>query len=245
MRVHTGLAALAVMLSAQPALAADINKRFIVEVDPIAPASAAYEQKVNDVTTNKWGGLADFNLGNLLSTGPEFWTGTFLMKGPSDETTAYRREDFWPGERQKIDAIRLRWTLARWENPASMRGWFVKGAYNYTRINSRANRYVSTSGEGDAVPVTVSAAPSEETDLVTDIRHGVSLAFGNRWLLTDQKFSIDLGASFLRNFKRSVTVDAKNPNARADYDDAIESLPDTRMDTRPTPEINLGMGYAF
>lgn len=233
------------LLLAGSAEAADINRRIIAEIDPVAPGSASYEESESGVTTSKWGGLVDFNMGNVLSTGPEFWTGTFAAKGPVDESS-YRREDLWPGERHKIDAIRLRWTVSRWEQPQSMRGWFIKGGYSYTRINSRANRYDETGGEGDAIPAVVTTtSPSDDTDLVADLRHGAVFGFGNRWLLAEQSLSINLGASFTANFKRTVNVDSQDPDALADYEDMISTLPDTRMSVRPTPEVNLGLGYAW
>lgn len=227
------------------AQAADINRRIIAEIDPVAPGSASYEEDQTGIVTSKWGGLVDFNMGNVLSTGPEFWTGTFSAKGPEDDSE-YRREDLWPGERHKIDAIRLRWMITRWEQPQSMRGWYVKSGYSYTRINSRANRYDESGGEGDAIPAVIpSSQPSDDTDLVTDLRHGAVFGFGNRWLLFSQSLTVNLGASFTADFKRTVNVDSKDPDARADYEDMISSLPDTKMSVRPTPEVNLGFGYAW
>lgn len=248
MRFMSSMAAVFLALSAFGGAAdgADINRRIIAEIDPVAPGSAAYEEKSSGIVTSKWGGLVDFNMGNVLSTGPEIWTGTFAAKGPSDPAVDYRREDLWPGERHKLDAIRLRWNITRWEQPQSMRGWFVKAGYSYTRINSRANRYDETGGEGDALPAILPASnPDDDTDLVTDLRHGVDYGFGNRWLMFDQKVSVNVGATFTSNFRRSVTVDSKDPDARADYEDMIGRLPDTRMSVRPTPEINLGVGYAW
>lgn len=238
---------LATALLAAPsthALGADINRRIIAELDPVAPGSAAYEQESSGIATSKWGGLVDFNMGSVLSTGPELWTGTFAARG--DAADPYRREDLWPGERHKLDAIRLRWTVTRWEQAQSMRGWFLKTGYSYTRINSRANRYDETGGEGDAVPVVVSTStPDDDTDLVTDLRHGIIAGFGNRWLMVDQKIALSVGATFTHNFKRTVTVDAKDDDALADYEDMIAKLPDTRMSVRPTPEVNLGVGFAW
>lgn len=240
-----GLVAVATFALAAEAQAGDVVRRIIVEADPVAPSSAAYEEAATGVTTSKWGGAADFNIAGVLSTGPEFWTGTFVKNGPEEDDT-YRREDFWPGERQKLDAIRLRWMISKWEQPQSMRGWFVKGGYSYTRIDSSANRYDETAGEGDAVPTNVFGTdPGADKDLVTDIRHGGVVGFGNRWLVWDQKLSVNVGMSYTANFKRSITVDSKDPNARADYDDMIDTLPDTRMNTRPLPEANLLVGYAW
>jgi hypothetical protein len=87
--------------------------------------------------------------------------------------------------------------------------------------------------------------PGDETDLITDIRHGATGGFGNRWLLWNQSLSLSLGASFTATFKRTVSVDSKDPMARRDYDAMIADLPDTKMSLRPTPEVNLGMGYAW
>lgn len=69
----------------------------------------------------------DINAGDVVSTGPEIWTGTFNVHGPSTPRASYRREDFWPGERHQLDAIGFRWNIARWERPRAMQGWFVKG----------------------------------------------------------------------------------------------------------------------
>lgn len=245
MRFFNALA-LASILSAGVAHAADINRKIIAEVDPVAPGSAAYDEARSGVTTSKYGLAADFNLGGVMSTGPEYWTGTFSQKGELTETV--RREDMFVGERQKLDAIRLRWMFTAWEQPSSMRGWFVKGGYSYTRVNSRGNRYEEgTAGDnGDAIPANfIVGTPSDETSLVTDIRHGVAAGFGNRWLLWDQKLAITLGTSFTANFKRVVSMDSKDPNARRDYDEMIEKLPDQKMSTRMLPEANLGLGWAW
>lgn len=239
------LALIATAISGQ-AYAADINKRLTAEFDPVAPSSAVYEEMANGVATSKWGALVDFNLGGIVSTGPEFWTGTFAVKGPTDGETTYRREDLWPGERQKLDAIRLRWTIAKWEQPASMRGWFLKAGYAYTRVNSRANRYTETAGVGDAVPTNQKlTSPDDETDLITDLRHSIVAGFGNRWMFMDNHVTVNLGLTGQALLKRVVTVDSKDPQARADYEDMIETLPDAKMSIRPTPEADLGVGYSW
>jgi hypothetical protein len=85
----------------------------------------------------------------------------------------------------------------------------------------------------------------DETDMVTDIRHGFIAGFGNRWLLFDQTLTINLGASITTNFKRTLEIDSKNPNAKTDYEHMIADLPDTRMSVRPLPEADLGIGYAW
>ena len=236
------------MLIAQVAQGAGTNRKIIAEIDPVAPASATWEESIYETPTSKWGGNVDFNIGGILSTGPEFWVGTFVMKGDDETVSEYRREDLYPGERHKIDATRLRWNFSFWEHPSSMRGWFLKTGYTYFRINSRANRYTEESGDGDAIPVgtiLLGQDPDDETDLITDIRHGVNLGFGNRWLLMNQKLSVTLGAVITSNFKRSLTIDSKDPLAESDYNDVIESLPETKMSIRPTPEASMGIGYAW
>jgi hypothetical protein len=229
-----------------PALAVDSNRRIFAEIDPIAPASMSYDERVNGMTSSKYGGNVDFNIAGVLSTGPEIWTGTFVVKGPTSTDATYRREDMWPGERQKLDSVRLRWNFTAWENPFAMYGWYVKSAYSYLRVNSRANRYTEVGGTGDAIPVVVpGTTTNDETDLVTDIRHGVAVGFGNRWLFLNNSLSLTIGTSATGTFKRAVSVDSKDPMARSDYDHMIEDIPDSRMSVRPSPEVNLTVGYGW
>jgi hypothetical protein len=225
--------------------AGDVLRTIIAEADPIAPTSSVYEQNQTGVVTNKWGAGVDFNLGGRISTGPEYWMGTFVVKGPDGaETPTARREDFWPGERHKIDATRFRWNIGMWEQKQSMRGWYFKAAYSYTKINSRANRYTEST-DANGLAYVPSDVPGDETDLVTDIRHGISASFGTRWFVYE-RLTASIGASISKSFKRSVEVDSTDPKAKADYEEMIENrLPDTRITTRPTPEVNLGLGYAF
>jgi hypothetical protein len=225
--------------------AGDVLRDIIMEADPVAPTSSAYEQESSKVSTSKWGLAVDFNTGNL-STGPEIWTGSFLVKGrdgASIEST--RREDFWPGERQKIDATRIRWNIGYWQQAQSMRGMYAKVAYNYTKINSRANRYTEIQDTKTGLTTKPIDNPNDETDLITDVRHGVSLGVGSRWFLYE-RLTASIGASITQNIRRTVDVDSHDDNAEADYTDLINSqLPDTKMSTRPMPEVNMGLGYAF
>lgn len=225
--------------------AGDVVRKLVLEADPVAPASSIYEQSVNKVTTSKYGGAVDFNVGAVFSTGPEVWTGTFVARG-DDSGGTYRREDLWPGERHKIDAMRVRWTFGVWEQAQSMRGWYFKMGYNWTRIDSRANRYTETLGSGQTLASADALdQPGDETDLITDIRHGISTAFGNRWYVKDG-FMASIGASITHNFRRTVSIDSKDPMAKADYESLINNtLPDTRIAVRPTPEVNIGLGYAW
>ncbi|MCX6124716.1 MAG: hypothetical protein NTV34_08200 [Proteobacteria bacterium] len=231
---------------ATQARAGDVIRSIIAEADPVAPASSAYEQSQSGVVTDKWGAAVDFNMGAKFSTGPELWMGTFVVKGPdgSGSPTA-RREDFWPGERQKLDATRFRWNVGYWEQGQSMRGWYFKAAYSYTKINSRANRYTESVDGANGLSYIPSDSPGDETDLLTDIRHGISGSFGTRWFVYE-RMTASVGASLTKNFKRAVDVDSSDGNAKADYEDLIEhKLPDTRISLRPTPEVNVALGYAF
>lgn len=233
------------MVEAQRLEAGDVVRRLVLEADPVAPASSIYEQNQNGVTTSKYGASVDFNIGAYMTTGPELWTGTFLVRG-DDSGANYRREDLWPGERQKLDAMRFRWTFGMFEQGQSMRGWYLKGAYSWLRINSRANRFTEDMASNPALATgTVLDQPNDETDLITDMRHGISLAVGNRWILGDS-FMASVGASVTHNFRRSVSVDSTDPMAKADYEALInQTLPDTRMATRPMPEVNIGIGYSW
>jgi hypothetical protein len=77
------------------------------------------------------------------------------------------------------------------------------------------------------------------------MRHGVSFAFGNRWILADSLIA-SVGASVTHNFRRTLAIDSSDPMAKSDYEDLINhKLPDTRMATRPMPEVNIGCGYSW
>jgi hypothetical protein len=58
----------------------------------------------------------------------------------------------------------------------------------------------------------------------------------------NQSMSVTVGLSINSDFKREVAVDSTDDDARQDYDDVIEDLPDTRLSTRPLPEANLSIG---
>jgi len=94
------------------------------------------------------------------------------------------------------------------------------------------------------MPIGIFKKPDDETDFITDIRHGLYAGFGNRWVLA-QNFTVTLGTSFTATIKRSVSVDSEDPDAKTDYDVIVEDLPSTKMSVRPTPEANLTMGYAW
>lgn len=226
--------------------AAEMNRRFVTEIDPVAPSSAMYEARASGIITSKYGASIDFNVGENFSIGPEFWSGAFLAKGDSADGVMLRREDLFPGERHKLDAMRLRWNMSFWEIPSSMRGWYARLSYDFVKVNSQANRYTESLNSANALPVDFSGdVPSDETDLITDTRHGVSFGIGSRWLLGGQKFSVTVGAGISHYVKRSVMVDSKDPQALADYEVMINTLPDTRLALRPIPELNMGVGYAF
>ena len=233
-------------LFASNSMAAEMNRRFITEIDPVAPSSALYEQRASGIATSKFGASVDFNVGENFSVGPEIWSGTFLAKGESLNSEMLRREDMFPGERHKIDAMRLRWNMSFWEIPSSMRGWYTRLSYDYVKVNSRANRYTESLDSANALPVDFSGdVPLDETDLITDSRHGLSLGIGNRWLISNQKVSVSVGAGISHYIRRSVMVDSKDPQAVSDYEDMINTLPDTRLALRPIPELSMGLGYAF
>jgi hypothetical protein len=210
---------------------ADIKRTMAAEIDPLSPMAANIQSKEGDSIT-MWGAMADFNLGEL-ATGPEYWMGNFNRKGVSDEEI--RREDLQPGEFHKIEASRLRWTLSWFEKPSSIRGWFVKAGYSYTKINSRAKRDLDNSY--------LTPDPVAVESNIQDIRHGVVAGFGQRWALWDQSFTISLAVSATHNFRRTVTTDSDDPAAKEDYETMIESIPNTHMSPKPVPEANLNFGY--
>lgn len=222
---------------------ADVNRKICAEFDPEAPASAQYEQQADGVTTSKYGGNVDFNMGGNFSTGPELWVGNFMVKGQTGDTSPYLRTDLFPGESEKLEALRFRWNFTMWEQPQSMRGWYLKTGYSYTHINGTSNMFLDSAGGGSAP--NLSGSPSANTTMITDERHGVIAGFGNRWMFAEQKFSVTVGASATATFKRELTANGVDPNAIANYSKLIETLPDTRMSAKPLPEADLSMGYVW
>lgn len=208
------------------------------EMDTVAPVSAAYESS-QGTPTSKWGGGADFNIRGNLSTGPDVWIGDITKNGPDSSTTHVPRDAFQYGEQQKIDAIRLEWTLTKWEIAETMRGWYVKAGYSYTRITSKANRYT------DQTINLQDYDPMSQSDYITDTRHGAVLGLGERWTFIDQHCSVTLGSSITAIFKRTIDHDGNNPDAVDDYKTLIEELPETRLSARMAPEVHMNIGYLW
>lgn len=228
------------MISTTPSFAADVNRHISLEMDPLAPAAAARESG-NGNPTSMWGAGVDFNLGRI-STGPEVWTGAFTRKGPtSDCEDALRLGELQCGDRFKMDAVRLRWTVGIWESSYTMRGLFLKGGYSYTKIQSkgtRSNQYENALRGLPADPTTAD---------IVDMRQGVMATVGQRWAFWDHTGTVTLAMSYTGDVKRSVTAEGTGDLdlARADYDNMIERIQDTHLSTRAMPEFNLGFGYLW
>jgi len=235
---------LPMILMGNLAFCASIHQQLTFELDPFGPASAAYESRKSEVTASNFSGKVDFNLGGILSTGPEFWSGAYVLKGSQDQNSLVRREDLWPNERHKISGTRLRWNFTFWEVPASMRGWFLKAGVSYTDIESRANRYTEHADDGNLSDPSAYGQPDDNPDYVNEIRRGAFFGFGQRWLF-GQSFSSSIEVSYTQTLMRQVNVDSDDPRAEGDYDAIAESLPFTKFSAKPYPEANFSMGYSF
>jgi len=236
--LHTWVLLIAANFGAIDAYSFNTFRTLSLELDPLAPATSL-ATRVDNFRAEEWGGQAEFNVTGRLATGPEVWIGNFKAQGPADAAVATRREDLQYGEQQKVDATRLRWCVTLWEIPMSMRGWYIKAGYAYTRVNSRANRLYGWETNLEAQD------PMESTDLVTDIRHGGVVGFGQRWLFFDQRATLTVGLSYTQNFRRDVSLAGRDPDARADYDAFIEDAPSTKISARALPETNVGFGYVI
>ncbi|MBQ47405.1 MAG: hypothetical protein CMP10_08030 [Zetaproteobacteria bacterium] len=225
--------------------AGNLVKKFTFEIDPFAPASAIYEGQKEEVTASNFGGRLDFNIGGTFSMGPEFWSGAYVMKGAENKTELVRREDLWPNERHKISGIRARWNFTFWEVKSAMRGWFLKTGYSYTKIESRANRYTEHSADGNAIPSSANyGLPDDETDFINELRHDAVLGFGQRWFFWG-KLTSTVEVTIAQSFKREVNVESKDPRAELDYTALADNIPFTKFSSKPYPELNFTMGYAF
>lgn len=228
------------VLCTTTAYGADVNRHISVELDPLAPAAASRQSGQGD-PTSMFGGGVDFNLGRI-STGPEVWTGAFTRKGPEGNCeAALRLGELQCGDRFKMDAVRLRWTVGIWESPFTMRGLFAKGGYSYTKIQSRGTR-------GNVLDSALRGLPAESTTVdIVDMRQGAVATVGQRWAFWDHSGTITLAMSYTADAKRTVTTDGTGDLelARADYNNVIEKIQDTRLSARAMPEFNLGFGYLW
>lgn len=217
---------------------AEQQRKIALEIDMLSPASAAIQTNKGN-PSSMWGGAGDFNLGSF-STGPSIWVGNFSRKGDVDSTESVRREDLQNGEIQKIDAVRFRWTVAVFEIPENQRGWYLRAGYSYLRVNSRAKRFADDLTN----PFGLDGAETIQSN-ISDVRHGVVAGFGERWNFWDRKASVTLGLNYTANFKRTVSEDSdsEDPNARRDYDEMIETIPDANMSVRGMPEVGLQVGF--
>lgn len=224
--------------------AASGTKVLILEIDPFKPITAAYDENAQKgVSAANWSGRVDFNVQGAFSTGPEFWVGNFVKRGRDYGDGQPRREELWLGEQQKLSASRFRWNFTVWEIGEAMRGWSLTAGYDYIRIDAKANRY--TDGPADTLPVGAPIdAPQDETDMVTDIRHGFHIGLGQRWLIAS-RLTISLQLTLNTMSKRIVSVTSKDPKAEASYEALIETIPNFHSSARPYPEAGFGLGYAF
>ena len=180
-------------LVAVQAQGADVNRHISVEIDPLSPAAAARDSAKGD-PTSMFGGGVDFNLGNI-STGPEVWTGTYVRKGATGDcgnslrATPLSIGELQCGDRFKMDAVRLRWTVGLWESTYTMRGLFLKGGYSYTKIQSKDTR-------GNALESSLRGVAQEPTTTdVVDMRQGGVAVVGQRWAFWDHTGTVTLSMS--------------------------------------------------
>ena len=230
--------------TATPLHGAARHQQLCIEIDPLGPASAIYESTNADMSASNFSAKVDFNVGGVLSMGPEFWSGAYVLKGTRDADALVRREDLWPNERHKLKGMRVRWNVTFWEVPASMRGWFLKAGLSYTDIASRANRYTEHGADGNFSDLSAYGQPDDDPDFVNEVRRGVFLGFGQRWLFRN-RFSVTMELAYARTLSREINVDSSDPRARGDFDDVLETLPFTKFSAKPYPEANLGLGYSF
>ena len=224
------------------ALGSDVLKKMAVELDPFSPLAASLEtQTPEGKSASMWGGQVEFNMGNKLATGPEFWLATIKRQGKRTDGPIGREEEMIENENVKLEATRLRWMVGLYEKPMSLRGWFVKAGISYTKIQSRSNIHNEWETNLDD-----GTNPDFFTNNVTDVRQGVVAAVGQRWLFFKQSASLSLTASITANYKRNVSVDAEDTDAREDYDQLIEDIPGGRqLSAKPFPEGQVAFGYMF
>lgn len=65
--MHLLVTALPLILLGFEANAADVNRKIIAELDPVAPATASQDEAQTGNATSKWGGSVDFYIAGVLS----------------------------------------------------------------------------------------------------------------------------------------------------------------------------------
>ncbi len=219
--------------------AAEINRYLSAEIDPLAPVAAAYQSQTGQ-RASMWGGQVDFNFMGKFSTGPEIWAGNFAKKSSGGTVGGYlRKEELQPGEEYKLNAIRLRWNVTYWEVPETMRGLFAKAGVSYLRVENKSTK------QNDLKLNINGLEPNNIKSDVNEVRSGVSLGFGQRWAYMERSLSVTLGMHYLVPFQRDITLESDDPQAKADYEDTIESIQDSRLSARPMPEAQLTLGYLW
>jgi hypothetical protein len=160
------------------------------------------------------------------------------MRSKADEETArVRREDLQYTERQKLDANSIKWNVTLFESGYSMRGWFIKTGYSYTKVMSRAHRFFETD-------FALENSENVEANIV-DYRHGVYGAFGERWHFWNHNVTVSVAVNYTHYFRRKIHVESEDVDAEQDYLDLIERIPDTRLSARPIPAADFRVGFLF
>jgi hypothetical protein len=225
-----------VLLPVSRARAGDVPKFIAVEISPVAPVAAARESSQGNAAS-MWEFATDFNVNGKFTTGPELWLGTFAMRSKAESSeTHVRREDLQYSERQKLDASSLKWNVTLFESGYSMRGWFIKTGYSYTKVLSRAHRYFEAFGVDD---------PENVESNIVDYRHGVYGAFGERWHFWSHNVTVSVAVNYTHYFRRRLEVESQDSDARGDYLELIERIPDTRLSARPIPAADFRVGFLF
>ena len=107
------------------------------------------------------------------------------------------------------------------------------------------NRYTEHSADGNAIPSSANyGLPDDETDFINELRHDAVLGFGQRWFFWG-KLTSTVEVTIAQSFKREVNVESKDPRAELDYTALADNIPFTKFSSKPYPELNFTMGYAF
>lgn len=232
---------LVLSLGSVTAQAGELNRKMVVEVDPLAPVLGSTLTSSGN-STSTYGFNVDFNL-NGITTGPEMWSGTFRRNPKDPNSNHIRPEDLDPGEFYKMSATRFRWMVSKFQVPETMRGWFVRGGWSYTKITSRQTMNNDGSEGQDPVYLKDGTLPAQLESDIVDERQGIVLSFGERWAFMKNRISLSLSASYTYNFRRKISVDSEDPDAKADFEAMIEEIEDNRMSASPFPEAQLTFGY--
>jgi hypothetical protein len=203
----------------------DQDRTFAVELDAYTPTKAS---RSSDETNKvqEWGGEFQYNLKKIF-VATEFWFGEYEKDGKSP--TGARLAE---GETYEILYNRFQLFVGAFSKKQQMKGWYAKGGYSFTKIDTEANLINESEGSTGSI-----------YNNLDDSRHGMTFSAGHRLTFFKNYCSLNLGLSYTRTTSRSIT--GQNPTFQSRYESILANAGDKRLAGKDFPEIRVAVGVLF